>query len=469
MNDQLRPLLAAALVSFGFFCGPGRATAQPYLGYEQLHVSFGGPADAEYLFDGVIEGSDGRLYGAAVNGGPEDGGVVFALNKDGSGYTILHAFTISPDDGLSPWGNVIEASDGMLYGATRAGGAHDAGTVFRLNKDGTGFAIVRSFTTNANEGAFPLNSVIEGRDGRLYGRTCSGGTNDGNSIFGLNKAGDGYRLLHSFQANLQFDRDSYSGLIEGSDGLLYGTTYEDGATGHGSVFRIAKDGSGFQTLHDFERTTLDGAYPFGCVCEASDGMLYGTTSGGGPDDYGTLYRLDRDGSGYKVVRYFTSAGTDGYLPVAPPVEGSGGWLYGSTYFGGADDGGTLYVVRKDGSGFSFVRAFWYDGVDGTNPNGRFWRASDGALYGTTFWGDGLVYGTVFRIKPFALRANVADTGAITIQVEGFASQIYALDAAGGSFSSWTNVAALTNVTGTVGWTGSLDGTSRYYRGRVLNP
>src|SRR5688572_4980879 len=103
---------------------PEVASGQSYLGYQQLHVSLGGPADAEYLFDSVIEGSDGRIYGSAVNGGSDDGGVVFRMNKDGSDYQILHAFTVSTNDGLSPWGKVIEASDGMLYGATRAGGSH---------------------------------------------------------------------------------------------------------------------------------------------------------------------------------------------------------------------------------------------------------------------------------------------------------------------------------------------------------
>lgn len=464
-----RKSVAVATMSFAVFADLGRVMAQPYVGYESLHVSLGGDADAEYLFDGVIEGSDGRIYGTAVNGGTEDGGVVFVMNRDGSDYAILHAFTVSTNDGLSPWGKVIEGNDGILYGATRAGGANDAGTVFRLNKSGTGFSIVRSFTTNANEGAFPLNSVIEGRDGRLYGRTCSGGTNDGNSIFRLNKDGSDYRLLHSFKANLRYDTDSYSGLLEGSDGWLYGTAYEDGATGEGSVFRIDQDGANFQTLHDFERTASDGGFPFGCVYESADGALYGTTSAGGPDDYGTLYRLNRDGSGYQVLRYFVSTSNEGYLPVAPPVEGPGGLLYGSTYFGGADDGGTLYVIGKDGSGFRFLREFWYDGVTGTNPNGPFLRAGDGALYGTTFTGGGAVYATVFRIKPFALRAQRNVETGITIHLDGFASQTYALDATANFTAAWTNVATMTNVTGTVSWTDSISSTNRYYRGRVLNP
>ena len=102
MHSSSRFLITAALVGGSVFFAPRIVAAQPFLGYEQLHVSLGGPADAEYQFDGVIEGSDGRIYGAAVNGGPQDGGVVFRMNKNGSGYEILRAFTVSTNDGLSP-------------------------------------------------------------------------------------------------------------------------------------------------------------------------------------------------------------------------------------------------------------------------------------------------------------------------------------------------------------------------------
>src|SRR6266576_2461455 len=225
-NWPARPprwLLAGALVIGQLiFADATEVRATDSVGYEQLHAFRRSAGDGEFLYDSVIEGKDGRLYGTTLNGGPEDGGLVFALNKDGSGYAVLHNFGYGVTNGLSPWGNVIEGSDGTLYGATREGGSNNAGTVFNLNKDGTGFGIVRSFATNANEGAYPLNSVIQASDGILYGRTSAGGTNDGNSIFRLNTNGTGYLVLHSFNGNLRFDGDSYSGLIEGSDGKLYG-------------------------------------------------------------------------------------------------------------------------------------------------------------------------------------------------------------------------------------------------------
>ncbi len=435
--------------------------------YQRLRSFVGTPTDGEYFFDGVIEGSDGKLYGAMVNGGPQDGGIVFRMNKDGSGYELLHSFSIPSENGISPWGTVIEGSDGNLYGATRRGGLADAGTVFRLGKDGTGFAVVRHFTTNANDGAFPLNNVIEGSDGRLYGRTLSGGTNEGSSIFGMNKDGSSYALLHSFEEQYNDHQDSYAGLVHGRDGMIYGTTYADGTYGAGSVFRLNKDGSGFQSLHDFDWSLTDGGYPYGSVAEASNGVLYGVTSGGGSDDYGILYRINRDGTGYQVLRHFTTGTGEGYLPVGAPVEGPGGLLYGTTYFGGMNQGGTIYRMRKDGTGFEFIYRFLPNSGDGFNPNATLLRGSDGALYGTTFLGPAGFAGSIFRIKPVALVGEKAG-GTMNLHLEGFIGHVYAVDRTGGFPAIWTEIGQATNTTGRITFTDG-QGNGGFYRARVLNP
>jgi uncharacterized repeat protein (TIGR03803 family) len=462
---------AATLIALLMLLWPGAAGAQvqDLIQCEQLHAFLGGAQDGEYLLDPVIEGRDGRLYGTTINGGVEDGGVVFALAKDGSQFVILHDFTGSTNNGIWPWGGVIQGQDGKLYGAARYGGTQDAGVVFSLNTDGTGFTNLHSFTTNANEGAYPLNTVIQGRDGRLYGRTLSGGTNDSNIIFGLNTNGTGYAVLHSFSAEFPYWDDSYSGLVEGSDGLLYGTTYCDGAYGDGSVFRLQKDGTSFQTLHDFKGSSTEGYCPFGSVYETREGVLYGTTSYGGPDDYGMLYKINRDGTGYAILRYFIATNSEGYLPVAPPVEGPGDLLYGTTYFDDFDDGGIVYCVRKDGSGFAWLYRFKWDLPEGTDPNARMIRGSDGALYGTTFSGNDPGAGSVFRIKPAALLGRQPGNH-FTVRFEGFASQVYGLDAADRLPPSWTRMATITNLTGTVEWSETGPGArSRFYRAQVLNP
>ena len=461
-------LVAGWVIGRLIFADATEARATDSVGYEQLHKFLRSAGDGENLYDSVIEGKDGRLYGTTLNGGPEDGGLVFALNKDGSGYAVLHNFGYGATNGLSPWGTVIQGSDHRLYGATRHGGTFDAGIVFSITTNGTDFTIVRNFTTNQNEGAYPLNTVIEGNDGRLYGRTISGGTNNGSSIFGLNQDGTGYVLLHSFALDVPDYVDSYSGLIEGSDGMLYGTTYNDGALTNGSIFRLNKNGSGFQTLHDFADSATDGGFPYGTVYETSDGVLYGTTSEGMAFE-GTLYKINRDGSGYTVLRHFHAVNGEGYLPVAPPVEGPGGWLFGTTYFNVPEETGTIYQVRKDGSGFRFLYTFQDNGSDGVYPNAPLLRGSDGALYGTTFIGSGTnVWGSVFRIKPWALGGQKSAIGFI-VRLEGSAGQRYSVEATDLLPPQWQEVATVTNLTGTVEWLDTTSAAKRFYRARVLQP
>src|SRR5437868_12173356 len=117
------------------------ARAIDLVSYESIHILKRSVSDGEYLNAPIIEGSDGLLYGATVNGGgPDDGGIVFRMEKSGANYKILHVFgPLSTTNGISSWGGVIEGKDGRLYGATRHGGAELAGSVFSLTKDGSDF------------------------------------------------------------------------------------------------------------------------------------------------------------------------------------------------------------------------------------------------------------------------------------------------------------------------------------------
>ncbi len=251
--------------------------------------------------------------------------------------------------------------------------------------------------------------------------------------------------------------------------MLYGTTYADGAYRGGSVFRLNKDGTGFQTLHDFKGGPGEGCCPFGGVYETREGVLFGTTSYGGPDNYGMLYRINRDGTGYTILRYFVSSNIDGYLPVPPPVEGPGDLLYGTTYYDGPNEAGVVYCVRKDGSGYAVLHRFDWDLPQGAEPNAQLIWASDGALYGTTFLGGGVVDGSVFRVKPVVLTGRQMG-GQFTVRFEGFASQVYDLEASDGLPPTWSRIASVTNLTGAVDWIEPPPQPSRrFYRAQILNP
>src|SRR5262249_28073968 len=160
-------------------------------------------------------GTDGALYGT-TSGGFFNDGTVFKVNKDGTGFTTLK--NLVPADGTKPLAGLLLGSDGVLYGTTSVNGP-SSGTVFRMNQDGGGFAVVHAF--NATDGNSPNAAVIEGSDGALYGGTYSGGAIGGGTLFKVNKDGGGFVDLHDFGG----PGDGLNPVIrltEGSDGRIYG-------------------------------------------------------------------------------------------------------------------------------------------------------------------------------------------------------------------------------------------------------
>jgi uncharacterized repeat protein (TIGR03803 family) len=239
----------------------------------------------------VVEGTDGALYGTTFVGGSDGVGSVFKLDKNGSNYMVLRSFSTNGADGQFAWGGLVEGTDGRLYGTTRSGGSNDVGTVFKLNKDGSGYARLYSFATAGNDGQKPYARLVEGTDGALYGTTHDGGSSGNGTVFKVNKDGTGYTRLRSFSATGGDGQNPYSALLEGADGALYGTTYLDGASGRGTVFKVNKDGSGYAVLYSFT-TNGDGRSPFAGLVQGSDGALYGTTENGGSEGAGTVFRLE---------------------------------------------------------------------------------------------------------------------------------------------------------------------------------
>ena len=217
-------------------------------------------------------------------------------------------------------------------------------------------------------------------------------TNDG-AIFTVNKDGTGYRILHHFAGYALGDSQGPNGgLVEGRDGGLYGTLYGNGP---GDVFRIRKDGSGYRLLHTFKRNDVDGTEPNGGLVAGSDGRLYGTTSNGGVGSngggLGTVFGISIDGTSYTQLHAFDASGAQGIEPKAQLVEGTDGALYGTTYSGGTygfDEGGTVFRLNKNGSSFLVLHNFNGAGGEGCRPQAPMLEASDGMLYGTTTDGDG---------------------------------------------------------------------------------
>jgi uncharacterized repeat protein (TIGR03803 family) len=355
-------------------------------GFQMLY-SFSG-SDGSQPNAALAQGSDGALYGSTVLGGANNGGTLFKLNIDGSGFQTLHNFNGS--DGKQPSAALIQSIGGTLYGTTVGGGANNDGVVFKLNTDGTGFQSLHSFS--GADGSSTVASLVQGSDGALYGTTYSGGANSFGAVFKLKTDGSGFQAIHSFSGS--DGNTPYASLIFGPGGTLYGTTYGGGANVDGTLFKLKTDGTGFQTLYVFNNSGKDGWFPTSSLIQGSDGMLYGTTQLGGSDGFGTVFKLSTDGSGLQTIYSFS--GADGQYPLASLLPGSDGALYGTTELGGVNNDGTVFKLNPDGSAFQTLHSF--SGNDGDQPYANLIQGSDGALYGTTWYGGANQYGTIFKLK-----------------------------------------------------------------------
>ena len=284
-----------------------------------LH-SFGGGSDGGSPFAGLIQASDGSFYGTTYSGGVSNAGTVFKMDGAGT-LTTLHSFS-GRSDGGNPHAGLIQASDGSFYGTTSTGGAFGFGTVFKMDSAGT-LTTLHSFSAGSDGGS-PYAGLIQASDGRFYGTTSTGGAFGFGTVFKVDGAGT-LTTLHGFSGGSDGGLP-YAGLIQASDGGFYGTTASGGASGAGTVFKV--DGAGtLTTLHSFSFGS-DGGNPHAGLIQASDGSFYGTTWNGGASGAGTVFKVD--GAGTLTTLHGFSGGSDGGNPEAGLIQASDGSFYGTT-------------------------------------------------------------------------------------------------------------------------------------------
>lgn len=378
-----------------------------------LHV-LNPETDGAFPAGGLIEGSDGALYGTTMFKGPSGAnGTIYKVTTAGA-FTTLFAFSQPYPFGSSPMTGLVEASDGNFYGTAQGGtSASAAGTIFRMTPEGV-VTLVHEFDRADGISWMPMSPPIQGSDGDLYGTTFdnTSGVLPGNgTIYRLSLSGE-FTTLHEF-GPLQDGRNPFASLVQASDGALYGTTVTY-PLGGGTAFRIMPDGT-FTTLHVF--TWQEESFPTGALIEGSDGNLYGTLSGGGALFGGAVFRMTRGGAVTILHRFGQDedSGLHGNRPGAKPffglVEGDDGMLYGTTVFGGYAVGtglegsvtfagaGTVFQIGTSG-GLATLKIF--DGDAGLVPLAPLTAASDGNLYGVTYAGGATPdipggRGTIFRM------------------------------------------------------------------------
>jgi uncharacterized repeat protein (TIGR03803 family) len=318
--------------------------------------------DGSKPYAGLVQGTDGNFYGTTYGGGAYSNdiycpdttcGTVFKITPSGT-LTTLHSFCsqggVCPD-GDAPGGGLVQGTtDGDFYGTTKNGGGgscmNGCGTVFKITPSGQ-FTKLKRFDYMMN-GAEPNAGLVQGKgtNGDFYGTTFEGGANGFGTVFKITPGGT-LTTLHNFDFTDGYE--STAGLVQGkgTNGDFYGTTYYGGAHGYGTVFKITPSGAGFMTLYNFcsQSGCPDGEYPYaGLLFQATNGNFYGTTYGGGANKAGTIFKITPGGVLTTLYNFCSQSGCkDGKYPYAG-LMGTNGTFYGTTAIGGANGYGTVFSL-----------------------------------------------------------------------------------------------------------------------------
>jgi len=310
---------------------------------------------------GSLVESGGNFYGVTYQGGASDKGTIFRMTPAGVITTLVEfTGTAGGFPGENPQSGLLDGGDGFLYGITQYGGASSYGTIFKVTTAGA-FTSMVQFTGSSGGylGANPLGKLVKATDGKLYGTTLNGGTSGDwtGTAFSLTMGGT-FTSLYSFDSFAAHPQ----GLMQASDGNFYGVTrgtgfpypgYPGGKFA-GDIFKLTSAGA-FMTIATFYGDpTTAGRYPGGRLIEGSDGMLYGTMSDGGESGMGILFRTTMSGAWSTLVNFTgTSGEAPGNRPTAELVSGPDGSIYGVTADGGVDANG-----KPAGLGELFRLRFW---------------------------------------------------------------------------------------------------------------
>lgn len=316
-----------------------------------------------------------------------------------NGVVLSNLYSFSGGaDGANPNG-LIQGANGIYYGTTQNGGSHSQGTFFQMTANGV-LTGLHSFG-GGNDGANPYAALTPGSDGKFYGTTFQGGQYGNGTVFSVTPDGQLATLLAFDSTNGDLP---FAGLASGADGIFYGTTYQGGAYGRGTTFRMTTNGM-LTTLYSFANGSDGGQIAAGLI-PGGDGNFYGTTWQGGNYGVGTVFCISTNGV---LTTLASLINTNGAFPFGGLAQGGDADFYGLTSQGGVFGYGAVFKITLAGqltNLYSFT-----GGSDGANPRSTLLQGTDGNFYGTTANGGIYGNGTVFVISPDgALTTLVAFNG-----------------------------------------------------------
>jgi len=385
----------SAAYATAFIASAILGTGAAHADKERVLYSFTGQADGEQPNAGVTFDDTGNIYGVVTyagtsqNCGPSGCGNIYKLAPDGS-FSVLYNFNW--DDGANPASDLVrDRKTGDFYGSTNAGGTNGAGTIFKFTPDST-LTTLYSFTGGV-DGYIPEGRLLRDKHGNIYGTTYAGGADSMGVVYKLSAKGQ--TVLHSFAGGASDGGfPTNAGLAMDESGNLYGMTQFGGTSDWGTLYKVARDGT-FTLLHSFTGGT-DGRYPAAGLAIDSTGNLYGATQGGGGSSNctygcGTVFKATPDGM--VTILHAFAGGADGANPLSTPLLTKSGKLYGTTNDGSK---GTIFKMKPDGTEF-VLHTFGGPG-DGFEPVSGVVKDDAANLYGTTNLGGSSGLGAVYVLQ-----------------------------------------------------------------------
>ncbi len=307
-------------------------------------------------FGGLMQASNGKLYGMTYNGGSINEGVLFEFNVATGLLRVVANFTYG--NGESPWGSLIQASNGLLYGMAIQSGPGGTGDIFSYNT--VTDTLIKLYNLNYDDGINPRGNLCQATNGKLYGLICNAGNNNWGTMFDFDIPSSTFTKVLDFTATN--GGNPLGGLVQASNGKLYGMTTNGGNVSKGVVFEYNTT-TNVQTV-DINLNALTGDGPYGNLIQASNGKLYGLATAGGTHNYGTLFEFNTATDSLHVDVTFDST-TNGGRPMGSLFQASNGKMYGMTILGGTHNLGTLFEFDPSTNHLATVVSF--DGINGADP------------------------------------------------------------------------------------------------------
>ena len=376
--------------------------------------SFAGDEDGEYTDTDLVIDSAGNLYGTSVLGGAFGSGTVFQLTPSDNGWvhTVLYSFT-SGADGGEPYKGVTLDAQGNLYGTAVTGGTGGCeggcGVAYKLTHSGGSWSqTVIHYFSGGDDGSGPGAGLTIDHQGNLYGVTPTGGANGLGVIYQLSPAVSGnwnFTVIHTFTGGTDGSSGSAGRLLLHA-GRLYGVATTGGANGKGTAYELKPSHAGewtLKTIYAFQGQP-DAGFPYGGLLLGTSEKLYGTTYYDGANNLGSVYELSRTAMGgwKERVLYSFQGGSDGQNSLSNLVIDAAGNLYGTTSEGGASCScGTIFKLTPGPNGI------WTESVahrfqgppDGAFPYNGMVADAAGNFYGATVHGGVADDGTIYEFTP----------------------------------------------------------------------